>query len=257
VSDHISIIKSCPTALTIAGSDSGGQAGIQADLRTFTSLGIHGACVITAVTAQNQKQIRGIQGCSADIVKRQLEAVFEPGPVAAAKTGMLYSATCIRVVARFFREQSPRFLVVDPVMVSTSGTRLIGVLAEKVLMQELLPMADLVTPNVQEAEVLTGRRLRAPEDLRAAAREIHNRFGCAALVKGGHLRGVNEAADIFYDGTQELLLTAPFIRGLKLHGTGCTYSAAITAWLARGQSLAESVQRGKHYITNAIAAQPV
>jgi hydroxymethylpyrimidine/phosphomethylpyrimidine kinase len=168
---------------------------------------------------------------------------------------MLFSAACVRCVAGFLTEARRPPLVIDPVLISTSGTRLLQTSATKTMMRELLPLADLVTPNVPEAEVLTGKPVRTPEDLRAAARAIQDRFGCAALVKGGHLRGVKEAVDIFYDGIQELMLSAPLIRGLKLHGTGCTYSAAITAWLARGLSLADSVRRAKQHITEVIAAQ--
>jgi hydroxymethylpyrimidine/phosphomethylpyrimidine kinase len=241
-----------PTALTIAGSDSGGGAGIQADLKTFASLGVHGTSVITCLTAQNPKRVLGIEAASAGIVRRQLEAVFEELSPAALKTGMLYSAPIIRAVAGFLAERR-RLLVVDPVMVSTSGAQLLKPAAVKVLTTELFPLATLVTPNLDEAELLTGQRLRSVEDLRSAARELHRRFGCAALVKGGHLRGLKEAADIFYDGQEELLLTAPFVRGVSTHGTGCTYSAAITAYLARGLSLSQAVQRGKEYITQAIA----
>ncbi|PWU18700.1 MAG: bifunctional hydroxymethylpyrimidine kinase/phosphomethylpyrimidine kinase [Verrucomicrobia bacterium] len=242
-----------PVALTIAGSDSGGQAGIQADLRTFGCLGVHGVCVITAITAQNQKHVLGIEPCSTRIVRRQLQAVFEQGPVKAMKTGMLYSAACVRAVASFLRKQPRLPLIVDPVLISTSGRRLLEASALRALIRELLPLAALVTPNVHEAEVLAAKQLRTPEDLRIAVRIIYELFGCAVLVKGGHLSGIHDAVDIFYDGRQELMLSAPFVRGLKLHGTGCTYSAAITAWLARGLSLAQSVQRAKRYITDIIS----
>ena len=144
-------------------------------------------------------------------------------------------------------------MVVDPVMVSTSGAQLLKPAAVKVLRTELLPLATLVTPNLDEAEILVGAQLRSVEDLRAAARALQRRFGCAALVKGGHLRGLKEAVDIFYDGRQELLLSAPFIRGVSTHGTGCTYSAAIAGYLAQGCSLSIAVRRAKEYITQAIA----
>jgi len=171
---------------------------------------------------------------------------------AASKTGMLYSAGIIRAVADFFR-RNPSPLVVDPVMVATSGKKLLQPAALKVLVDELLPIARLIMPNVPEAEVLLGRKIRFPEDLRAAARELQERFGCAALVKGGHLRGLKVAMDIFYDGKQELLLSALLIQGVRTHGTGCVYSAAVTAFLARGCALLPAVQRGKQYITRAIA----
>ncbi len=242
-----------PIALTIAGSDSGGGAGIQADLKTFAALGVHGTSAITCITAQNPKGVRGIQACSVEIVRRQIEAVFDELPPAAVKTGMLYSATIIGVVAEFFRRRPRVPLVVDPVMVSTSGAQLLKPAAVKVLRAKLLPLATLVTPNLDEAEILVGAKLSSVSDLRAAARTLYQHFGCAALVKGGHLRGLREAVDIFYDGRQELLLSAPFIRGVSTHGTGCTYSAAIAGHLARGCSLPRAVQRAKEYITQAIA----
>lgn len=246
--------KQLPVALTIAGSDSGGGAGIQADLKTFASLGVHGASVITCVTAQNPKSVRAIEPCGLGIVRGQLEAVFDELPPAAVKTGMLYSARIIRTVADFFRgcRRAPP-LVVDPVMISTSGKRLLEPRAVSILCGELLPLAALVTPNLHEAEILLGQKLISVEAMRDAAKELQRRFGCSALVKGGHLRGLNEAVDIFYDGRQELLLRAPFIRGLRAHGTGCVYSAAITAYLARGLSLSQAVPPAKEYITQAIA----
>ncbi len=241
-------------ALTIAGSDSGGGAGIQADLKAFASLGVHGVCSITCVTAQNPKIVLGVEACGVGIVLGQLEAVFDGLPPTAVKTGMLYSARIIGAVAKFFssrRHSAP--LIVDPVMISTSGVRLLKPGAIRILCTELLPLATLVTPNLAEAEALLDRRLTSVEDMRAAAKELHKRFGCAALVKGGHLRGAKEAVDIFYDGRQELMLRAPFIRGVQTHGTGCTYSAAIAGCLAGELSLSKAVQKGKEYITQAIA----
>ena len=245
-----------PIALTIAGSDSGGGAGIQADLKTFASLGAHGACAITCLTAQNPRRVLGIQPCPPEMVRRQIEAVFAELRPDAVKSGMLFSAEIIRVVVKFFQRWPRRSrppLVVDPVMIATNGARLLKASAVDVLQSELLPLAALATPNLPEAEVLVGRKLRTLEDLRLAAKTIRRRFGCAALVKGGHLRGGREAADIFFDGRTELLLTAPFIRGVSTHGTGCTYSAAVTAFLARGQSLPDAVVSAKEHITQAIA----
>jgi hydroxymethylpyrimidine/phosphomethylpyrimidine kinase len=241
-----------PCAVTIAGSDSGGGAGTQADLKTFHALGVHGASVLTCVTAQNPRRVLGIEPCGCAIVSSQLRAVFSELQPAAAKTGMLHSSAGIGVVARFLRRRSMP-LVVDPVMVSTSGAALLEPAAVRALTSELLPLATILTPNLSEAEALLEARLRTPQDLRDAARGLHQRFGCAVLMKGGHLRGLNEAVDIFYDGKQELLLSAPFLRGVDTHGTGCTYSAAITAWLARGARLAQAVSRGKQFITQAIA----
>ncbi len=187
------------------------------------------------------------------MVLRQLEAVYSELRPAAVKTGMLYSAALIRTVAEFLKGHQTAPLVVDPVMISTSGARLLEPGAIKLLQAKLLPLATLVTPNLQEAEVLTGMRLRTVEDLRSAAKALYQRYRCAALVKGGHLRGLRQAMDIFYDGQEELLLSAPFLKGVKTHGTGCTYSAAITGFLASGVSLSEAVQNAKEYVTQAIA----
>jgi len=242
-----------PVALTIAGSDSGGGAGIQADLKTFAALGVHGTCAITAVTAQNPRRVLGVQACKPEIVRQQIEAVFAEFSPGAVKTGMLHSAEIIRVVVEFFKRRESPPLVVDPVMISTSGARLLKPSAIRLLKSKLLPLARLVTPNLFEAEILIGRKLNSIEDLRLAAKEIHRRFGCAALVKGGHLRDSREAADIFFDGRTELLLTAPRVKGLKTHGTGCTYSAAIAGFLARGKPLPDAVRRAKDYITQAIS----
>lgn len=243
-----------PVALTIAGSDSGGGAGVQADLKTFAALGVHGASAITCVTAQNPVSVAAIEPCSPGMVRRQIEMVFAGLDPAAAKTGMFYSAAIIRVVAGCFKRRKKVIpLIVDPVMISTRGRRLLAQEAIGVLKRELLPLAALVTPNVAEGESLLGRKLRTVEDLRTAARELQKQFGCAALMKGGHLKGLNEAADVYFDGKNELLLTAPFIKGVRTHGTGCTFSAAITAFLARGFDLPEAVAHAKEHITQAIA----
>lgn len=245
-----------PIALTIAGSDSGGGAGVQADLKTFAALGVHGTSAMACLTAQNPRRVMGVEACSPKILRQQIEAVFAELPPAAVKTGMLFSSGNIRVVTNFFRARTARSrvpLIVDPVMVSTSGARLLKSSAIKILLEELLPLAALVTPNLDETEILVGRKINSVEAMRAAAREIHARFGCAVLVKGGHLRGSGEALDIFYDGRTELLLGAPFIRGVSTHGTGCTYSAAICAALALGQDLPSAVETGKNFITAAIS----
>ncbi len=245
--------SSIPVALTIAGSDSGGGAGIQADLKTFAVLGVHGTSAIACLTAQNPRRVLAVESATAKILRQQIEAVFQELHPAAVKTGMLLSAQNVRAVASFLRSQRRPPLVVDPVMVATSGMRLIAPAAIKILQEQLLPLATLVTPNLQETEILTGEKITSVEKMRAAARELHARFGCAALVKGGHLRGMREAVDVFYDGRTELLLTAPFIQGVRTHGTGCTYSAAITAALALGYDLPRAVGQAKHYVTRAIA----
>ncbi len=246
--------KQLPVALTIAGSDSGGGAGIQADLKTFAALGVHGASAIACLTAQNPRRILGVEACSPKILLQQIEAVFEEIPPAAVKTGMLFSAELIRVVAEFFGKVAVRkHLIVDPVMVSTSGATLLKPDAIKTLKEKLLPLATLVTPNLDEAEILSGQRISTIDEMSVAARKIHAQFGCAALVKGGHLecgrvaalQKQRQATDIFFDGKTELLLSAPFVKGVSTHGTGCTYSAAICAALALGNDCRALSQSGK------------
>ena len=243
-----------PCALIISGSDSGGGAGVQIDLKVLASLGVHGTSAITCVTAQNPKQVTAIQACKADIVRAQIDAVFEGFSPKAVKTGMLYSASVIRAVAEFFRSRrKPPPLIVDPVMVATSGARLLRPSAQRALTVELLPLASLVTPNLSEAEILTGDKIVEVEELRAAARKIHSQFGCAALVKGGHLRGLDDAVDFYFDGDTELLLKAPFVKGVSTHGTGCSYSAAIAGYVALGCELGYAVEMAKQHITQSIA----
>jgi hydroxymethylpyrimidine/phosphomethylpyrimidine kinase len=244
-------------ALTIAGSDSGGGAGIQADLKTFAALGVHGTSAIACLTAQNPRRVLGVEACSPKMLRQQIEAVFAELPPHAVKTGMLYSAKNISVVANFFRNSKLKTknlkLIVDPVMVSTSGARLLQPAAEKILREKLLPLATLVTPNLDEAEILAEQKISSPEQMREAARKIRARFGCAVLLKGGHLKDCREALDVFFDGETELLLSVPFVRGVSTHGTGCTYSAAICAALALGHPLPKAVEVGKNFITTAIA----
>jgi hydroxymethylpyrimidine/phosphomethylpyrimidine kinase len=202
------------------------------------------------------------------MLRQQIEAVFEELNPAAVKTGMLFAAENIRVIVDFLagqgcrqagsRGRSPRQnrrppLVVDPLMVSTSGAKLLEPAARKILAEELLPLAALVMPNLDEAEILSGQTISSIEAMRAAAREIHSRFGCAVLAKGGHLKNSAEAVDIFFDGETELLLSAPFVKGIRTHGTGCAYSAAICAALALGHDLPHAVELGKKFITSAIA----
>jgi hydroxymethylpyrimidine/phosphomethylpyrimidine kinase len=241
-----------PVALTIAGSDSGGEAGIQADLNTFAHLGVHGTTAITCLTAQNARRISRLEPCSPGMVRAQLEAVGAHFDVAAAKTGMLYSAGIVREAALFMRRHSHIPLVVDPVMVSTSGRRLLQCDGIEALKKLLLPLAAIATPNLAEAEILAGGKIRSLEQLRAAAGVIHRRFGCAALVKGGHLAGSAEAVDFFHGPEGEWMLSAPREANATLHGTGCTYSAAITAWLARGKSPVRAIALAKQYITGRI-----
>ncbi len=240
-----------PVALTIAGSDSGGGAGIQADLKTFAALSVHGTSAITCVTAQNPRGVLGIQACRPEMVGLQLQAIFAELPPAAIKTGMLYSEPTIEMVCGFLRNcRGP--LIVDPVMVATSGARLLKPGAVRALTRQLLPIAALATPNLPEAEALLGHAVRSPTELRQAAREFHDRFGCAALIKGGHLPRGKEAVDYYYDGRDELTLAAPFIKGVSTHGTGCTYAAAIAGYCAQGHPLPQAVELAKQYISQAI-----
>jgi hydroxymethylpyrimidine/phosphomethylpyrimidine kinase len=241
-----------PVALTIAGSDSGGGAGIQADLKTFAAFGVHGASAIACLTAQNPKRVLGIEVCSPKMLRWQIEAVFEELPPAAVKTGMLFSAENVRVVVEFFKKRKCP-LVIDPILISTSGAGLVEAKAIARLKEQLFPLAALVTPNLDEAEILSGQKILSVEEMREAARKIHSRFGCAALVKGGHLKNAKEAMDIFFDGRTELLLSAPFVKGVRTHGTGCTYSAAICAALALGNDLPRAVETGKQHVTKAIS----
>lgn len=243
-------VQSIPCALTIAGSDSGGGAGIQADLKTFAAVGVHGASAITCVTSQNPKEVRSIQSIRPRIVRDQIEAVVEVLHPKAIKTGMLFSAPIINAVAQSVPGNA--ILIVDPVMVSTSGAKLLKLNAVRAL-KKLLACARLVTPNLPEAELLLQRKIHAPEDLRQAARDFHHQFGCAALLKGGHLPGSRTAIDFFYDGANELMLEADFVRGISTHGTGCTYSAAIAGYCALGMDLPDAVISAKEFISQAIA----
>jgi len=246
------LAKKIPVALTIAGSDSGGGAGIQADLKTFAALGVHGTSAIACLTAQNPRRVLQIDPCPPQMLRRQLEAIFEELSPAAIKTGMLFSGENIKVVADFLKNKKTP-LVVDPVLVSTSGARLLQPSALKILTTRLLPLATLVTPNLSEAEILSGQKISSLEAMSAAAQKIHSDFGCAVLIKGGHLRDSKQATDIFFDGQAGLILRAPFMKGIRTHGTGCVYSAAICATLAQGKTLTEAVKTGKTFVTRAIS----
>lgn len=249
-------VISWPSAVSIAGSDSGGGAGLQADLRTFAALRVHGLSVLTAVTAQNPDRVIGIQPVSSALIRKQLEAVFESFRPLSVKTGMLFSAEAVRVVADFLGRTKQRpFVIVDPVMVSTSGTRLLKRTGERMLRERLLAMAGLVTPNLGEAEVLSGLKIGCVQEMCRAARAIYSSHGCAVLVKGGHLQDMRQAVDVFYDGKREMLLTQPFVRNVRTHGTGCTYASAIAAQICHGHSLAVAVRSAKRFVTQAIAGR--
>lgn len=246
-------LKRLPCALTIAGSDSGGGAGVQADLKAFAALGVHGTSVITCLTAQNPRAVLAIEAASPEMVAAQLAALLAELPPDAAKTGMLFDAAIIRTVAAHWRRAAPGVpLVVDPVMVATSGARLLRPDAIRALTGLLLPLATLITPNLDEAALLVGGPLRTLDELRGAARALHREFGAAVLAKGGHLATPGEAVDVFFDGRREELLRAQRIAGVSTHGTGCTYSAAVAAGLARGLPLRRAVRAAKDFITAAI-----
>jgi hydroxymethylpyrimidine/phosphomethylpyrimidine kinase len=244
----MSLNDTIPVALTVAGSDSGGGAGIQADLKTFHALGVFGTTAITAVTCQNPARVTAVQPVQPDIVAGQIERVLEAFRVGAAKTGMLYNAGIIHAVAR---QRLPK-LVVDPVMVATSGALLLKADAVAVLKSKLFPRATVVTPNLIEAEILVGNRIRSLEALRDAARALTTRYGVPFLVKGGHLRGVKSAVDVLFDGRKLHEFSAPLIPGIRTHGTGCTYSAAIAGNLALGFGLVAAIGRAKILVTRAI-----
>jgi hydroxymethylpyrimidine/phosphomethylpyrimidine kinase len=240
-----------PVALTIAGSDSGGGAGIQADLKTFAAFGVHGTSAITAITAQNTITVSAIHEVPVRIVRAQIDAVVGDIGVQAAKTGMLASAEIIEAVSAAIREHGIRNLVVDPVMVAKGGARLLHNDAIAALYRYLLPLAVVVTPNIPEAEVLLGRRLETLDDRRQAARDLVALGPRAAVVKGGHSDGT-PVIDIYWDGVEMVELTGQRIATKNTHGSGCAFSAAITAGLAKGQDPLEAVRGAKAFISAAI-----
>jgi hydroxymethylpyrimidine/phosphomethylpyrimidine kinase len=244
---------SAPVALTIAGSDCSAGAGLQADLKTFSAHGVYGLTAVTCIVAEVPGKVTRIQPVEIDNLADQLRLLLAAFPVAAVKTGMLYSREIIELVAQSLSglKKRPK-LVVDPVMVATSGDSLLQDDAVSAYQNLLFPLADLITPNLDEAAVLLGKKLTRAEHLRTAAEVLHSRYGCAVLLKGGHLKG-KEAVDVLrgVHGLSEY--RAPFIPGISTHGTGCTLSAAITAGLAAGQSLPDAVTAGKCYVSRAIA----
>ncbi len=240
-----------PVALTIAGSDSGGGAGIQADLKTFAALGVHGTSAITAITAQNTVGVTDILEVPPSLIRAQIAAVAEDIGVQAAKTGMLSSSAIIEAVAMAIEDFGLHNLVVDPVMVAKGGARLLRSDAVAALRTRLLPLAAVVTPNLPEAEVLLERKIESLEDRRQAARDLAAMGARAAVVKGGHAAG--DPIDVFCDGSQLVELPAPRIATGNTHGSGCAFSAAIAAGLAIGREPLEAVREAKRFITAAIA----
>ena len=240
------------TALSIAGSDSSGGAGIQADLKTMTMNGVFAMSAVTALTAQNTTGVRSVMEATPAFLADELDAVFEDIRPDAVKTGMVSSSALIRVIAQKLRQYEAKNIVVDPVMVATSGARLLQEEALQTLKTELLPLADVVTPNIPEAEILADMSITNAEEMRAAAKQIHDAYGCAVLLKGGHR--VNDANDLLYDGETFTWFEGRRIDNPNTHGTGCTLSSAIAANLAKGFELPDAVRRSKEYIPGALAA---
>ena len=240
------------TALAIAGSDCSGGAGIQADIKTMTANGVYAMSAITALTAQNTTGVYGVVEVSTEFLERQLDCVFSDIYPDAVKTGMVSSAALIEATAHKLKEYGARNIVVDPVMISTSGSRLIAEGAIEALERLLLPLADLVTPNIPEAETLFGEKIRNASEMERAAKALHERYGCAVLLKGGH--SVSDANDYLYAGGQGKWMEGRRIDNPNTHGTGCTLSSAIAANLAKGCSMEAAVCRAKEYISGALAA---
>jgi hydroxymethylpyrimidine/phosphomethylpyrimidine kinase len=245
-------MKAISKALTIAGSDSGGCAGIQADLKAFGALGVHGMTVIVSVTAQDTQRVYDMVDLPLNNIELQIQAVMEDIGPDAVKTGMLSSAPIISLVERKMREHNVRRLVVDPVMVSTGGHRLLREDAVEALKNCLFPRALVVTPNLREAEVLVNGRITSYAELRDAAVAIKQFGPESVVIKGGHFETEDESLDLFYDGRQFLDFRAARVNTRNTHGSGCTFAAAIAAHLARGRELIEAIAHAKQYVTEAI-----
>lgn len=244
-----------PCCLTIAGSDSGGNAGVQADLRTFHAYGLHGATVFAALTAQNPFTVTAIHPVPADFVAAQLDAVLGVYSIAALKTGMLADRAAIEIISHKIAEHKEISKVIDPVMIATSGARLIPRDAVDALKKLLLPLAEIITPNIPEAEELSGISISSRSDMHEAAKRLNGEFGCAVLIKGGHAADTPVAAeDTLYDGENFASFTMPWIENpVSTHGTGCTLAAAIAAELALARTLPEAVAGAKAYVHKAIS----
>lgn len=240
-----------PIVLTIAGSDNSAGAGAQADLKTLSALGVYALTAITAVVAEVPGHVAAIQPIAPEIVRAQIRLSLEKFPVAAVKTGMLYSREIIEVVAKELASRKLP-LIVDPVMIATSGDALIANDAVRAYVENLFPLATLITPNLDEAAALLGESIHDLAEMRAAGSRLAEKFGTAILLKGGHLGG-DTATDLLFANGEVCEFSAPFISGVNTHGTGCTYSAAIAAGLARGLALKMAVSEAKAFVTAAIA----
>ncbi|MFD1426086.1 hydroxymethylpyrimidine/phosphomethylpyrimidine kinase [Kroppenstedtia sanguinis] len=248
----ISTSSRIPRALTIAGSDSGGGAGIQADLKTFQELDVFGMSAVTAITIQNTLGVHGIYELDPEAVAGQIDAVVEDLGVNALKTGMIANISIMEIIADRVKRHRLFPLVVDPVMVAKGGAFLLEKSAQNTLVDTLIPLAQLVTPNLPEAEVLTGMKLNTDESCKEAARQIHDMGAAAVVIKGGHLEG-EFSTDLLFDGESFHTFTAPRVSTRHTHGTGCTFSAAVTAELAKGRQLTKAVSTAKEFVTQAIA----
>jgi hydroxymethylpyrimidine/phosphomethylpyrimidine kinase len=244
-------VKPVKTALTIAGSDPSGGAGIQSDLKTFSRLRVYGMAIIAALTAQNTLGVSGVSEVAPDFLAKQMDAVLSDITPDAAKTGMLLTAAAVEIVAQKIHYYRVRNVVVDPVMVSTSGTALLTPEAIGTFRRFLVPLAFLITPNLDEARALTGRRIENIEDMEEAALHIHGMGASNVLIKGGHAQG-EEITDLFFDGKDFAHLRSARLESSHTHGTGCVLSAAIAAYLALGRSIQEAVRLGKEFVTQAI-----
>jgi hydroxymethylpyrimidine/phosphomethylpyrimidine kinase len=242
-----------PVALTIAGSDSSAGAGVQADLKTFSALGVYGLTAVSCVVAEIPGKVSRIEPVSPALVREQINVLAETFPIAAIKTGLLYSREIIKAVARaivdFKRDRIP--LIVDPVMIATGGDRLLEPPAVEAYETELFPLAALITPNLDEAAWLLETKIKDRQSMEKAVRELAKKYRVSVLLKGGHLAG-SAAVDLLFAGNKLTEFSAPFVRGVATHGTGCTYSAAITAGLASGLSLEDAICRAKKFVTQSI-----
>jgi hydroxymethylpyrimidine/phosphomethylpyrimidine kinase len=238
------------TALTIAGSDSSGGAGIQADLKTFSAHGVYGMSVITAITAQNTQGVFGVQDITPDMIGKQIDAIFEDLPVNAVKIGMVSVVETINVIADCIEKYQPKNIVLDPVMVSKSGYDLLQPVAKEALIKRLIPLATIVTPNIPEAEHITNTKITSYDDMKYAAKTILEMGATYALIKGGHLD--TDPVDILFDGNEFFYFESKRIQTKNTHGTGCTLSSSIAANLANGLSFEVAIEKSKAYITTAI-----
>lgn len=239
------------TALTIAGSDSGGGAGIQADIKTMTVNGVYASSVVTALTAQNTTGVKSIMEVDEDFLRDQLDCVFEDIYPDAVKTGMIPSAPLIKVIAAALKKYKAGNIVVDPVMVATSGAALMKDEALEAMKEELIPLATVITPNIPEAQALLGRKIGSESEIEEAAKSLCETHGCSVLIKGGH--GTNDANDYLYQKSGGTWLRAERINNPNTHGTGCTLSSAIAANLAKGEDLIDAIRHAKEYLTGALA----